>query len=130
MTVPDYSEERALTLELLEEFGMPMTFVRITGNEGGFDPETGLPHAPVETLTSFCGVKTQPTREEIQAGAFQDASMVVLAPGYLNQGGEPSIADKLRFHGHLWDIVEIRLVAPAESVILYKLGVKDAGSAA
>lgn len=109
--------------------GMPMRFVRIVQDEGGgFDPETGLPHAPVETLTSFYGVKTQPTREEMQSGAFQGVSMVVLAPADATDGEEPTTAHKLRFGGHEWDITEIRPVAPAETVILYKFGVQDAGT--
>lgn len=109
--------------------GMPMRFVRIVQDEGGgFDPETGLPYAPVETITDFHGVKTQPTKEEVQSGAFQGVSMVVLAPADATDGEEPTTAHKLRFGGHEWDITEIRPVAPAETVILYKFGVQDAGT--
>lgn len=111
--------------------GMPMQFVRIVQDDGGgFDPETGLPYAPTETTTYFYGVKTQPTKEEVQSGAFQGVSMVVLAPADAAGGEEPTIADKLRFGGHEWDITEIRPVAPAETVMLYKFGVKDAGAVA
>lgn len=111
--------------------GMLMQFVRIVQDEGGgFDPETGLPYAPTENVTDFYGVKTQPTKEEVQSGAFQGASMVVLAPADAAGGEEPTIADKLRFGGHEWDITEIRPVAPAETVMLYKFGVKDAGAVA
>lgn len=111
--------------------GMPMQFVRIVQDDGGgFDPETGLPYAPTETINDFYGVKTQPTKEEVQSGAFQGVSMVVLAPADAAGGEEPTIADKLRFGGHEWDITEIRPVAPAETVMLYKFGVKDAGTVA
>lgn len=109
--------------------GMLMQFVRIVQDEGGgFDPETGLPYAPTETITDFHGVKTQPNKEEVQSGAFQGVSMVVLAPADAAGGEEPTIAHKLRFGGHEWDITEIRPVAPAETVMLYKFGVKDAGA--
>ena len=77
----DYTPKLQAAKAKLQAKGMLMQFVRIVQDEGGgFDPETGLPHAPVETLTSFYGVKTQPTREEMQSGAFQGVSMVVLTP--------------------------------------------------
>ncbi len=125
----DYTPKLQAAKAKLQAKGMLMQFVRIVQDEGGgFDPETGLPHAPVETLTSFYGVKTQPTREEMQSGAFQGVSMVVLAPADATDGEEPTTAHKLRFGGHEWDITEIRPVAPAETVILYKFGVQDAGT--
>lgn len=42
----------------------------------------------------------------------------------------PTTADKLIYGGQRWDIKEVRSVAPAETVMLYKLGVTAAGSAA
>lgn len=111
--------------------GMPMQHIRIVQPEGGgFDPESGKAYPPVETVTDFYGVKTQPTKDEVQSGAFQNVSMVVLAPADAAGGKEPTTAHKLRFGGHEWDITEIRAVAPAETVMLYKFGVKDAGAVA
>ena len=127
--MPTYPAIAAKAKAKLIAKGMLMQFVRIVQDEGGgFDPETGLPYAPTETITDFHGVKTQPTKEEVQSGAFQGVSMVVLAPVDVAGGEEPTIADKLRFGGHEWDITEIRPVAPAETVMLYKFGVKDAGA--
>lgn len=129
--MPTYAAIAAKAKAKLTSKGMPMQFVRIVQDDGGgFDPETGLPYAPTETVTDFHGVKTQPTKEEVQSGAFQGVSMVVLAPADAAGGEEPTIADKLRFGGHEWDITEIRPVAPAETVMLYKFGVKDAGAVA
>lgn len=129
--MPTYPAIAAKAQAKLIAKGMPMQFVRIVQDDGGgFDPETGLPYAPTETITDFYGVKTQPTKEEVQSGAFQGVSMVVLASAGAAGGEEPTIADKLRFGGHEWDITEIRPVAPAETVMLYKLGVKDAGAVA
>ena len=129
--MPTYAAIAAKAKAKLIAKGMTMQFVRIVQDEsGGFDPETGLPYAPTKTTTYFYGVKTQPTKEEVQSGAFQGVSMVVLAPADAAGGEEPTIADKLRFCGHEWDIVEIRPVAPAETVMLYKFGVKDAGAVA
>lgn len=129
--MPTYAAIAAKAKTKLTAKGMPMQFVRIVQDEGGgFDPETGLPYAPTETVTDFHGVKTQPTKEEVQSGAFQGVSMVVLAPADVAGGEEPTTAHKLRFGGHEWDITEIRPVAPAETVMLYKFGVKDAGAVA
>ena len=129
--MPTYAAIAAKAKAKLIAKGMPMQFVRIVQDEsGGFDPETGLPYAPTETVTDFYGVKTQPTKEEVQSGAFQGVNMVVLAPADVAGGKEPTTAHKLRFGGHEWDITEIRPVAPAETVMLYKLGVKDAGAVA
>lgn len=129
--MPTYAAIAAKAKAKLIAKGMQMQFVRIVQDEGGgFDPETGLPYAPTETITDFYGVKTQPTKEEVQSGAFQGVSMVVLAPADAAGGEEPTVADKLRFGGHEWDITEIRPVAPAETVMLYKFGVKDAGAVA
>lgn len=123
-----YSVIAAKAKAKLQAKGMPMQFVRIVQPEqGGFDPETGLPYAPTETITDFYGVKVQPTKDEVQFGAFQGVSMVVLAPADAAGGEEPTTAHKLRFGGHEWDITEVRPIAPAEVVMLYKLGVKDAG---
>ena len=49
--------------------------------------------------------------------------------GILQEGFVTTTADKLIYGGQRWDIKEIRSVAPAETVMLYKLGVTAAGSA-
>ena len=122
----DYSEEIALAQELLDEFGMPMTYVSITEDTTGMiDPETGKYPVTIER-SPFVGVKTQPTAQEVQAGRFQNVSLVVLAPG--DAVAEADTTDVLQFDGRDWDVTEVRPVAPAEQVILYKLGVQDAGS--
>ncbi len=125
----DYPAIAAKAKAKLIAKGMQMQFVHIVQpGGGGFDPESGKPYPPIETITDFYGVKTQPTKEEVQSGAFQGVSMVVLAPADAAGGNEPSTAHKLRFGGRDWDITEIRPVAPAETVMLYKFGVKDAGA--
>ncbi len=107
--------------------GMPMQFVRVTAG-GVYDPETGGYTGPTETITSFYGVRTKPTQAEVQAGLFQGVTAVILAPADLAGGSSPTTADKLVYGGQRWDIKEIRSVAPAETVMLYKLGVVAAGA--
>ena len=105
--------------------GMAMQFVQVAAN--GFDPETGGATV-TETTTSFYGVRTNPTQAEVQAGLFQGVTAVILAPADLAGGSAPTTADKLVYGGQRWDIKEIRSVAPAETVMLYKLGVTAAGA--
>ena len=120
-----YAETAAKAKSALIAKGMSMQFVRVTA--GGFDPETGGA-AVTETITSFYGVRTNPTQAEVQAGLFQGVTAVIMAPADLAGDSAPTTADKLVYGGQRWDIKEIRSVAPAETVMLYKLGVVAAGA--
>lgn len=119
----DYSADINLAYEMLNEFGMPMTYLSIT-EVGRIDPDTGKRPVTVEKVELY-GVKTAPTVAEVQRGQFQGLSLVVLAPGGVINGAD--ITDVIQFDGHDYDIKEIVSIAPAEKVILYKFGVQDAG---
>ena len=121
-----YAEIAAKAKSKLTAIGMDMQFVRVTAG-GVYDPESGGYTGPTETTTSFNGVRTNPTQAEVQAGLFQGVTAVILAPADLADGAVPTTADKLIYGGQRWDIKEIRSVAPAETVMLYKLGVTAAG---
>ena len=124
-----YAEIAAKAKSKLAAKGMPMQFVRVTAG-GVYDPESGGYTGPTETTTSFYGVRTNPTQAEVQAGLFQGVTAVILAPADLAGGAVPTTADKLIYGGQRWDIKDVRSVAPAETVMLYKLGVTAEGSAA
>ena len=127
--MPTYAETAAKAKAKLIAKGMPIQFVRVTAG-GVYDPESGGYTGPTETTTNFYGVRTNPTQAEVQAGLFQGVTAVILAPADLAGGSAPTTADKLVYGGQRWDIKEIRSVAPAETVMLYKMGVTAAGSAA
>ena len=122
-----YAETAAKAKAALIAKGMSMQFVRVTAG-GVYDPESGGYTGPTETTTSFYGVRTSPNQAEVQAGLFQGVTAVILAPADLADGSAPTTADKLIYGGQRWDIKEISSVAPAETVMLYKLGVVAAGS--
>ena len=126
-TILTYAEIATIAKTKLTAIGMPMQFVRVTAGSV-YDPESGGYTGPTETTTSFYGVRTNPTQAEVQAGLFQGVTAVILAPADLAGGSAPTTADKLIYGGQRWDIKEIRSVAPAETVMLYKLGVTAAGS--
>lgn len=119
----DYTEAIKAAESALRAKGMPMVFVRVISGE--YDPVTNT-RPSVEIETPFYGVKTSPTVEEVQGGIFAAGSMVVLMSGNAVDH-EVSTTDTLRFGGHEWDIQQIRTVAPAEQVIVYKMQVEDAG---
>lgn len=125
--MPTYAAIAAKAKAKLISKGMSIQFVRVTAG-GVYDPETGGYTGPTETTTSFYGVRTSPTQAEVQAGLFQGVTAVILAPADLADGSAPTTADKLIYGGQRWDIKEIRSVAPAETVMLYKLGVTAEGS--
>ena len=127
--MPTYAETAAKAKAKLIAKGMPIQFVRVTAG-GVYDPESGGYTGPTETTTNFYGVRTSPTQAEVQAGQFQGVTAVILAPADLADGSAPTTADKLIYGGQRWDIKEISSVAPAETVMLYKLGVTAEGSAA
>lgn len=126
--MPTYPAIAAKAKAKLIAKGMQMQFVRVTAG-GVYDPESGGYTGPTETTTSFYGVRTNPTQAEVQAGLFQGVTAVILAPADLADGSAPTTADKLIYGGQRWDIKEIRSVAPAKTVMLYKLGVTATGSA-
>lgn len=126
--MPTYPAIAAKAKAALIAKGMLMQFVRVTAGSV-YDPESGGYTGPTETTTSFYGVRTNPTQAEVQAGLFQGVTAVILAPADLAGGSAPTTADNLIYDGQRWDIKEIRSVAPAETVMLYKLGVTAEGSA-
>ena len=123
--MPTYAETAVKAKAALLASGMPMQFVQVTAS--GFDPETGGATV-TETTTSFYGLRTNPTQAEVQAGLFQGVTAVILAPADLAGGSAPTTADKLIYGGQRWDIKDVRSVSPAETVMLYKMGVVAAGA--
>ncbi len=121
----DYAAQIATANRLISEKGMAMTFLSVT-EYGKIDPDTGKRPVTV-TETPFYGVRTQPSTVEVQRGQFQDVAFVILAAGDAIEAADTT--DVIQFNGRDYDIAEIQRVCPAEQVILYKFGVKDAGKA-
>lgn len=119
----DFTKFISLADRLISKNGMPMTYLAIS-EYGKIDPETGK--KPVKIIKyEVMGVKTRPTKNELDTGLFQGIKLVILIAG--NQLDKPDTTDVIQFDGHDYDIKEIVTVAPAEDNILYKFGVEDAG---
>lgn len=120
----DYSSFLSLANRLIGKKGMEITYLHITEVDDFFDPVTGKYPVQIEEK-KVMGVKTSPTKEELERGQFQGIKLVILVAG--DNLKNPDITDMIQFGGHDYDIKEIVTVAPAEDNILYKFGVEDAG---
>lgn len=120
----DYSKFLSLANRLISQKGMKMTFLHVKEIGDAFDPDTGKYPVQIEKK-EVMGVRTRPTKEELERGLFQGVKLVVLVAG--DNLENPDITDMLQFGGHDYDIKEIVTVAPAEDNILYKFGVEDMG---
>lgn len=119
----DYSDFIELANEMLDEFGMPMKYLSVT-EYGKIDPDTQKKPVEIEEH-EVIGVKTSPTKEELERGFFQGIKLVALVAG--DKLKNPDTTDVMQFDGHDYDVKEIIKVAPAQDNILYKFGLEDAG---
>lgn len=120
----DYSSFLSLANRLIGKKGMEITYLHITEVDDFFDPVTGKYPVQIEEK-KVMGVKTSPTKEELERGQFQGIKLVIIVAG--DNLKNPDTTDMIQFGGHDYDIKEIVTVAPAEDNILYKFGVEDAG---
>lgn len=114
----DYGATADTAKRLIADFGMPMTFVRIQQGEE-YIPGEGYPE--ITTRTDFLGVRTAPKVQEIQAGVYNINQVIILMSG--NTVPDVSTADRIEFGGKLWNIESVSNIAPAETVVLRKIGV-------
>lgn len=120
----DYSNFLSLANRLISKKGMEITYLHITEVDDFFDPVTGKYPVQIEKK-EVMGVKTSPTKEELERGQFQGIKLVILVAG--DNIENPDTTDMIQFGGHDYDIKEIVTVSPAEDNILYKFGVEDMG---
>lgn len=120
----DYSKFISLANRLIDKKGMKMTYLSISEVGDMFDPDTGKYPVEIEPH-EVMGVKTAPTKEDLERGMFAGLKMVILIAGdkLLN----PDKTDIIQFGGHDYDVKEPYAIAPAEDNILWKIGVEDMG---
>lgn len=120
----DYSKFIALATRLIDKKGMKMTFVHVTELDDFFDPDTGKYPVEIEPH-EVMGVKTSPTKEDLERGMFNGLKLVILIAGdkLLN----PDKTDIIQVGGHDYDVKEPYAISPAEDNVLWKIGVEDMG---
>ena len=119
-----YDEMAVMALEMITEFGQPVTISKT--EPGEYDPETGgeAPGAPVEQtaqgiLLDFTGLEFQ-NNSLIRQG---DKKLKIAAQGL---AWVPGLLDKVVAQGRTWSIVPpLKEVNPAGTPILYELQVRS-----
>lgn len=119
-----YDEMAVMALDMIAEFGRPVTISRT--EPGEYDPETGgdSPGATIEQtgqgiLRDFTGLEFQ-NNSLIKQG---DKKLKIAAQGL---EWVPGLLDKVVVQGRTWSIVPpLKEVNPAGTPILYELAVRS-----
>ncbi len=119
-----YDEMAVMALEMITEFGQPVTISKT--EQGEYDPEQGgeVPGATVEQiaqgiLLDFTGLEFQ-NNSLIKQG---DKKLKIAAQGL---AWVPGLLDKVVAQGRTWSIVPpLKEVNPAGTPILYELQVRS-----
>jgi hypothetical protein len=119
-----YDEMAATTLDLITEFGQPVTIRAFAVGE--YDPETGS--APPHTITEQTaqGILLDFTGQEFQSNSLikqGDKKLKVAAQGL---DWAPDLLNKIIVQGRTWSIVPpLKEINPAGTTILYELQVRS-----
>jgi hypothetical protein len=119
-----YDEMAVMALEMITEFGQPVTISK--AEQGEYDPETGgeAPGATVEQIAQ--GILLDFTGQEFQNNSLikqGDKKLKIAAQGL---AWVPGLLDKVVAQGRTWSIVPpLKEVNPAGTPILYELQVRS-----
>ena len=119
-----YDEMAVMALEMITEFGQPVTISKTESGE--YDPEIGgeVPGATVEQIAQ--GILLDFTGQEFQNNSLirqGDKKLKIAAQGL---AWAPGLLDKVVVQGRTWSIVPpLKEVNPAGTPILYELAVRS-----
>ena len=119
-----YDEMAVMALEMITEFGQPVTISK--AEPGEYDPETGgeAPGVTVEQIAQ--GILLDFTGQEFQNNSLikqGDKKLKIAAQGL---AWMPGLLDKVVAQGRTWSIVPpLKEVNPAGTPILYELQVRS-----
>ncbi|WP_017479629.1 hypothetical protein [Pseudomonas sp. PAMC 26793] len=119
-----YDEMAVMALEMITEFGQPVTISKTVPGE--YDPETGgeAPGAAVEQTAQ--GILLDFTGQEFQNNSLikqGDKKLKIAAQGL---AWVPGLLDKVVVQGRTWSIIPpLKEVNPAGTSILYELQVRS-----
>lgn len=119
-----YNEMAVMALDIITEFGQPVTISSMAPDE--YDPETGgeAPGATVEQIAQ--GILLDFTGQEFQNNSLikqGDKKLKIAAQGL---AWVPGLLDKVVAQGRTWSIVPpLKEVNPAGTPILYELQVRS-----
>ena len=119
-----YDEMAVMALDMITEFGQPVTISKT--EPGEYDPETGseAPGATIEQTAQ--GILLDFTGQEFQTNSLikqGDKKLKIAAQGL---AWVPGLLDKVVAQGHSWSIVPpLKEFNPAGTPILYELQVRS-----
>lgn len=119
-----YEEIAVMALEMITEFGQPVTICATTVGE--YDPDTGT--APPDTITEQTaqGILLDFTGQEFQNNSLikqGDKKLKIAAQGL---AWMPDLLNKVVVQGRTWSIVPpLKEINPAGTPILYELQVRS-----
>ena len=119
-----YDEMAVMALEMITEFGQPVTISKTESGE--YDPEIGgeVPGATVEQIAQ--GILLDFTGQEFQNNSLirqGDKKLKIAAQGL---AWAPGLLDKVIVQGRTWSIFPpLKEVNPAGTPILYELAVRS-----
>lgn len=119
-----YDEMAVMALEMITEFGQPVTISRT--EPGEYDPDQGVevPGATIEQIAQ--GILLDFTGQEFQANSLirqGDKKLKIAAQG---MAWMPGLLDKVVAQGRTWSIVPpMKEVNPAGTPILFELQVRS-----
>ncbi|WP_103734554.1 hypothetical protein [Pseudomonas sp. GZJR-8] len=119
-----YDEMAVMALEMITEFGQPVTISKT--EPGEYDPETGG-ESPGDTVEQTAqGIMLDFTGQEFQSNSLirqGDKKLKIAAQGL---AWVPGLLDKVVAQGRTWSIVPpLKEVNPAGTPILYELQVRS-----
>ena len=119
-----YDEMAVMALEMISEFGQPVTLIKT--EPGEYDPETGG-ESPGETLEQIAqGILLDFTGQEFQSNSLikqGDKKLKIAAQGL---EWAPDLLNKIVVQGRAWSIIPpLKEINPAGTPILYELQVRS-----
>lgn len=119
-----YEEMAIMALEMITEFGLPVTISK--AEPGEYDPETGG-ESPGDTVEQTAqGILLDFTGQEFQNNSLiqqGDKKLKIAAQGL---AWVPGLLDKVVAQGRTWSIIPpLKEVNPAGTPILYELQVRS-----
>jgi len=119
-----YDEMAVMALEMITEFGQPVTIRAITVGE--YDPDTGS--APPDTVTDQTaqGILLDFTGQEFQNNSLIKQGDKKLKIAAQDLAWAPQLLNKVIVQGRAWSIVPpLKEINPAGTPILYELQVRS-----
>jgi len=119
-----YDEMAAMALDLITEFGQPVTIRDVTPGEYDPDSSTTAPDTVVER--SAQGILLDFTGQEFQTNTFiqqGDKKLKIAAKGL---DSAPTLLSKVVAQGRTWSIIPpLKEINPAGTPLLYELQVRS-----